>query len=150
MIDPAGTHLGPLAKAIAKFGRRVLEVGCGWYSTPVIHCMSEYALSVENNRTWYDELQSFNPSRILFAQDLVTKVAELATQNVFDVVFLDAYEGADRVACARLFLDLPCCIVGHDTERSYWQPILESARFQRHFKTLSPYTSWFSNVLTSI
>lgn len=152
MHDEA-THIPWLAKAIDMYGQRVLEVGAGWYSTPLIYavCPKEWCLTLETTAQWVNAMKPFAGDRILHTPNIVegAKVHLLANlvANPWNVVFIDCYLGEDRVAIAKLFLDMPCCIVGHDTEQAYWKPILDTAKFQRHFDLLTPRTSYFSNVL---
>ena len=146
-MEDCATHIAPLALAIKRFGGRVLEIGCGWYSTQLIHAMSDCAITLENDSSWYQKLRPSIGGQFYHIKDIPATVRNMAEKQKFDVVFVDCYEGIDRVECSKLFLDLPCCIVAHDTERPYWSELLASIKYKRHFKILTPNTSWLSNVL---
>ena len=146
-MENDATHIFPLVLAIKTFGPMVLEVGCGWYSTPIVHAMSHQSITIENDPEWHGRLQRIAPDRILCVPNVVSAANKLATERKFNVVFIDCYNGEDRVSVAKLFLDFKCCIVAHDTERSYWNSILSIAKFHKRFDLFVPNTSWISNVL---
>lgn len=144
--DIWSSHVPALALAVQSYGCRVLEIGAGWYSTPLLHLLSPHVLTLETDPTWAKRFAAVAHDQILLVPDLISAVREQLSRT-WDVVFLDSEHGADRVACADLFLDQPCCIVGHDTEWAYWSPILAKVKYTRHFDFMMPRTSFMSNVL---
>lgn len=150
IMEDASTHIPALALAIETYGKNVLEIGAGWYSTPLIYtlCPQHWCLTLESAAQWVNALKPFAGERIVHVTNLVDGANSImAHTRPWNVVFIDCYLGEDRVAIAKLFLDTPCCIVAHDTEQPYWKEILNTAKYQRHFDLLSPRTSYFSNVL---
>lgn len=144
--DIWSTHMAPLALAIQKFGRRVLEIGSGWYSTPMVHLLSDHALTLETDPAWASRFVPICNGKIKTTSTLVQDAMALSDQE-WDVVFIDCESGLDRVNCARIFLEKRCCVVGHDTEWAYWSELLSTVRFVRHFDFMMPRTSFMSNAI---
>lgn len=144
--DSWSTHFPALALAIHKYGPRVLEIGCGWYSTPLIYTMSDCALSIEDNPDYVRPFETLCPGRIIHHQHVVAEAFRQASRP-WDVVFIDCHDANDRLIIACFFLNRPVCIVAHDTEAPYWQPLLKNVKYQRHFRFMTPNTSFLSNVI---
>jgi len=146
ICEACASHMPALALAVMKFGPRVLELGAGGYSTPLLHAISPSVVTLETDRSWVETLWPVAGNKLRLVSNMVAGAAAMVKDD-WDVVFIDCYLGQDRVACAEMFLNKPCCIVAHDTERDYWQPLLKRVKHQRHFRTLLPHTSYLSNVL---
>jgi hypothetical protein len=140
------SHIAPLALAIKKYGPDVLELGCGWYSTPMIHALSGVALSVDTDPAWVKKFESLAPPGHIFRVESPLDAVRASIRK-WQVVFIDLAYDYHRVACAEFFLDTHCCIVAHDTQEPYWQDLLKTVKYQRHFDFMSPRTSFLSNVL---
>lgn len=146
-MDPHSSHLYSLALAIRTFGNRVLEIGVGWYSTNLIHGICPDALSIEEDIKWCEQFQSIFKDKIIHRPNVSDGLQELITGGrLFDVVFVDSYHDEDRIKCVKLLWDINCCIVAHDTERDYWNEVISSMKYKRHFKDVTPNTSWLSNI----
>lgn len=145
--DPWSTHVAALAYAINKYGKRILECGCGWYSTPMIYTISDCALSIEENPDYVRPFEKLCPGKIIHSPWVVDEAFRLATKQEWDVVFIDCHNWVDRVLIATFFLNRKTCIVAHDTEADYWKPLLLTVKYQRHFDLMSPRTSLLSNVI---
>lgn len=144
--DIWSTHFAPLALAIHKFGPRVLEIGCGWYSTTLIYTMTDQALSIEENPDYVTPFNTLCPGKIIHHQHIVAEAFRQASKP-WDVVFVDCHNPDDRLIITCFFLNRPCCVVAHDTNESYWSSLLSSVKHQRDFKFMTPHTSFLSNVL---
>lgn len=144
--DPNATHVAALSLAIMKYGRRILEIGCGWYSTPLIHTLSDTALGIEENPDYVRPFETLCPGKIIHHPHVVAEAFRQSSKP-WDVVFIDCYNADDRLLSTCFFLNRPVCIVAHDTEAAYWQPLMKSIKFQRHFRLMTPHTSFFSNVI---
>lgn len=144
--DPWATHFYALALAIQTYGKRVLEVGAGWYSTPLIHSLSDQALSIENDPDYIRPFETLCPGRMILTGNVAAEVLRQADHD-WDVVFVDCEKASDRLLTAQLFLNRKTCIVAHDTEMDYWQKLIACAAYKRHFRLMTPHTSFISNVL---
>lgn len=145
-FDPYSTHVPALALAVYTYGTRVLEIGCGWYSTPLLHTMSSEVITLENNPDWAEKFKAIAGDKLRVVSDIVA-AANSGTPCDWDVVFIDCEPVADRAPILEMFLDKHCCIVAHDTEAEPYPDLLKKVKFQRHFDFLTPRTSFLSNVL---
>lgn len=144
--DPWSTHVPALAAAVHRFGDHVLEIGAGWYSTPLLHAMSRNVRTVETSQEWVDKFKPIAPDQIHVVPDLMA-AAKLLAEMKWDVVFVDCEGNHFRLWITDLFLEKECCVVAHDTQEDYWKPTLERVRYIRHFDFTLPRTSYLSNVL---
>lgn len=144
--DPWSTHLPALALAVMRYGRRVLEIGCGWYSTPMLYTMSHTVETLETDYAWASKFFHLTNGHLHVVPD-IEDGAMMFSDFPWDVVFVDCDPVWQREPCVRLFLDKPCCVVAHDTEAPPYPDLLPSIRYQRHFDFVMPRTSFLSNVL---
>lgn len=145
-MEDTATHIYALALAISTFGKRVLEIGGGMYSTSIIHAMAgEKAMTIENNPEWIKNITPLIIGELKISTDIVED-AFVQSLKQWDVVFIDCYHAEDRISCADFFLD-KTCIVAHDTERDYWKELIGKAKYKRHFDFIMPRTSWLSNAV---
>lgn len=144
--DPWSTHLPALASAVHTYGDRVLEIGAGWYSTPLLRAMSKNVITLENDAAWAERFQCLCNGSLYVVKNLILAVENLSAQP-WDVVFVDC-EGNDmRRRFVELFLNEPICIVAHDTQEDHYKPLLSTIKYQKHFAFIMPRTSHLSNVL---
>lgn len=149
-MDDAATHIPALVEAIERYGKCVLEIGVGCYSTTVIAglCPAERVIHLDSHAGWMKFLEPIIAGgNTAVARDIVAAAIGLKDVLPWNVVFIDCEKGEDRAAIAKAYLDVRCCIVAHDTERDYWADVIRIARYQRHFRTVKPNTSFFSNTL---
>lgn len=144
--DPWSTHLPALAAAVSKYGKRVLEIGAGWYSTPLLYAMSNHVLTLESDGLWASKFSGISNGHMVIVPNLVAAAKEL-TGGCWDVVFIDCEGNQYRRQCAELFINERCCIVAHDTQEAHWQEFLKKVKYLRHYDFMMPRTSHMSNVL---
>ncbi len=144
--DPWSTHIPALATAVMRYGLRVLEIGCGWYSTPLLHAMSKQVITLETDPQWATKFESVAGKQIHVAPDIAAAAKAWAC-HTWDVVFVDCDPVSARVSCVELFLGQRCCVVAHDTEVDNYAALLPTVRFVKHFNFILPRTSFLSNVL---
>ena len=143
--DPWSTHLPALATAVHLYGGNVLEIGCGWYSTPLLYAMSKNVLTIETDPVWAKKFESITKDHLLLVDNLVETIEDLVGQ--WNVIFVDC-EGNDlRRRCVELFINSKCCIVAHDTQEAHYQTLVRKVKYQRHYDFIMPRTSHLSNVL---
>lgn len=144
--DPWSTHIPALALAVSKYGKRVLEIGAGWYSTPLLHTLSDSVVTLETDQAWASKFYSISKESLHVVPDMLS-AAEMFSVFPWDVVFVDCDPVSQRAGCVKLFLDKPCCVVAHDTEADNYRSLLKSVKFLRHFDFIMPRTSHLSNVI---
>ena len=144
--DVYSTHLPALARAVHKLGGPVLELGAGWYSTPMIRALCDDVTTLENYGNWVSELSGVcGNSKIIQTQDFYRDTLPYL-KKPWQIVFVDCDTAEQRVWAVSQ-LSNTVCIVGHDTENSYWAPCLAQFKYVKHWKFQTPHTSYMSNVL---
>lgn len=144
-----GANRNPMA-------RRILELGAGWYSTPLLHACAAaigYELfTVESDASWlhkFERLAQNTHHYLLHVKDFNDYTPLDTTQ--FDVVFIDHAPASRRKFELQRVLVLPVelqprFVVIHDTEphheRSYGlAETIARFAFRREFAFQFPYTT---------
>jgi len=144
--DPWSTHIPALAAAVMKYGKRVLEIGCGWYSTPLLHTLSDSVTTLETDANWASKFQRITGDKLHIIPDMLAGVKRFS-ETPWDVVFVDCDPVSARAQCVSTFLNKPCCVVAHDSEVGNYRELLKTIKFVRHFDFIMPRTSHLSNTL---
>lgn len=144
------SHLEALTWAVASTDGPVLELGGGWFSTPMLHGLCEAThrelVTVETNAKMREELQCFaspcheivRPGRDGLHPDLVAS---------WSVVFVDHGIAARRQESIRRYADLADRIVVHDTQPDVAQmypgmaEALRGFAHRRDFTRVEPHTA---------
>ena len=140
MIDGGfGSHFPVLAAAVASTTGPVLEMGCGWGSTPMLDLMcrkmDRRLVTVETQREYYDQFSDLFPHEWFFMGGEYPRRPEIPAdrfrhEGVFErewlvspyadlawgVAFVDFYPGEARKDAIRLLADKAKLIVVHDAE----------------------------------
>jgi len=144
--DPWSTHIPALASAVMKYGKRVLEIGCGWYSTPLLHALSDSVTTLETDASWASKFRRITGDKLHIVPNIIAGV-EMFRETPWDVVFVDCDPVSARAQCVATFLNKPCCVVAHDSEVENYRELLKTIKFVRHFDFIMPRTSHLSNAL---
>lgn len=95
--DPYSTHLAALMWALSVSIGRVLEVGCGYYSTPWLHeycaAANRYLVSYETSPVWRQRFATMYESRDHVFPEMLPKTP---IEGMYGVVLVDG-EWAERV-----------------------------------------------------
>jgi hypothetical protein len=156
-----GTHMAPLVTAVMNTTGPVFEMGCGDYSTPILHAIcsvqNRQLLSTDTSKNWLD----------LF-QDMKSEMHEFIYVPVYDddwlknpkpekwdsignqtwgVVFIDHRPGERRKVDIARFANSADVIVVHDTETlSYgYEPILNTFKYRYDYVRYTTRTTLVSN-----
>lgn len=153
-VDLVSTHQRLLIGACLRTTGPILELGCGWYSTPLLH---EFAMvqgrdlwTIDNQEPWLGQFHSLRCDRHRIIEigwwwDL------LSIEGIppkFGLVFVDNGQPAEREYLVRLLADRTAVFVLHDTEEmtAYgYQRILPMFRYQFTDKSQPAFTSVVSN-----
>lgn len=151
LMDPTATHLPVLEKLYQQYRfRKVLEFGCGLYSTRFFVEHGCVVTSIEmQSQDWFDKVKTALP-----AVDLRIALGPDAWRNEkleerYDLIFVDGH-GDSRPEClewAKYHTDL---IVAHDTEHPYycWDRAKMDGFKKTIYDTLTPWTTvWERNVV---
>jgi hypothetical protein len=115
-----GSHLAPLCRCFAELADSkgaVLEMGCGDFSTPLLHelCAYRKLVSLDINKGWTDKFQYLaNPQHIIRSVESWDNLLEY--QELWDIVLVDQSPGESRKTSIEALADKAKLIVLHDTE----------------------------------
>jgi len=147
-LDPYATHLPLLAACVARTDGPVLELGCGLYSTLVLHalCLNRPLLSLESDPEWHSRFSYLDAGthRVMLAGDL----GELPDYP-WSVVLIDQQPAAARAPAISRLRQHAELIVVHDTEhRLYaYEPVLSTFKHRVEWRRYAPWTSVVSDTV---
>ncbi len=158
-----GTHMAPLINAVMNTTGDVFEMGCGDYSTPLLHYIltkqKRFLLSADTDLKWinnfkylendfhtfkyvrvYDDDWSVNPKP--------HKWDDIGNKN-WSVVFIDHRPGERRKDDILRFMNKAEIIVIHDTEyHGYgYEPCIALFKFKYVHKIYNVFTTLVSNTI---
>ena len=121
-MDIWATHLPALVACVMATKGPVLEVGCGWYSTPVLHelCKGRNLVTVESNREWLDRISPGYGSKehsFIYSPDYSKALIGLSSDH-WGVVFVDNDPEGRRVWDAERFAHSADYVLIHDYDSS--------------------------------
>jgi hypothetical protein len=118
-IDTWESHQPVLVGLLTRLpGSRVLELGMGYASTPVVLALSSTSVSIETEEAWFARFSKFaRPGHefVLVAADWRTPYLE----ETWDVVFVDNSPYSTRQSNLIALADKARFIVCHDTEECF-------------------------------
>lgn len=158
-MDLCATHLPVLHLLGSKCSiRRVLELGCGLYSTLTFLDRTMFrevtrVVSIEHDLSWMKSISEKAGDdrlelRYVKNDELISHLSAV-TMKDFDLIFIDnATETAKRVDTIRHIASIPVgstIIVIHDYEVSEYQEASRGFQYRLVFSDLSPATAIFWN-----
>ena len=165
------SHLAPLTAAISATAGPVLELGCGWGSTPVLsamcHVMRRRLVTIETQQLFFERfVRTFkheilclggDPDRFRHNGEFEQAWSALPTvilSTFWSVTFIDFYPGEARKDAIRLLADKSEIIIAHDAEcdgkhgggGNYdYDSVTPSFRYVSYYRTMTPVTLLLSN-----
>lgn len=149
--DGHATHLQALVYALNRSEGRILELGAGWYSTPVLAAVAEATmrpvLTVEADpvyRTWARERFGASLHQVIAPDDGIHPHQDHG--DYWGLVLVDHGDGSRRAESVRRY-GRSAMIVVHDTEPEAaaqypgLEDVLASFTERRDFKALTPWTT---------
>lgn len=158
-----GTHMAPLITAVMNTKGPVFEMGCGDFSTPLLHaiCKSQnkYLLSTDTSKNWldlfldlksglhefiyvpvYEDDENLNPN-----PDIWDKIGN--NKSIWGVVFIDHRPGERRKIDIKRFANKADIIVVHDTENPDYgyESVFKDFKYRYDYKRYCPFTTLVSN-----
>lgn len=150
-MDLVATHLRSLVTAALRTRGTILELGVGWYSTPVLNAIAEATrrriVTLDNNEDW---LKQFYPLRSEYHKiELVGFWGDAPLEREsYGLVFVDNGQPAEREYLSYRLLDRTDVFVFHDTEEgpAYgYNRVLPKFRYVYTDKAQKAFTSIASN-----
>jgi len=158
-----GTHMVPLITAVVNTSGDVFEMGCGDYSTPLLHtilCKSNRKLlSTDTSKEWlnlFRYLENKNHEFIyvpVYDDDYMLNPQPEKWDKVgnkkWSVVFIDHRPGERRKYDIWRFKDNAEIVVVHDTENlGYgYEPFLNCYKYRYDYKIYDVFTTLVSNII---
>ena len=152
MLPQYATHLPLLAACVAHTSGPVMELGCGAFSTPVLHALcaalDRPLVSLENDEDWYRLFAPFGVGqhKVAFVKDWDAALADCLFP--WDVVLVDHSPPTRRVADMALLRPHVRLMVVHDSHhRLYdYEPLLTQYAHRLEWKRYQPWTDVVSDV----
>lgn len=148
----AGSHLPILVKLILNSEGPILELGTGFYSTPVLHW-----LCAENNRKLvsYESSDKYFEVAKCYITDwhevyFVTDWSKIDISQYWGLVFVDHYPAQQRRLEIARIANNADYIIAHDSELKHdkdyqYSKITPLFKYRRDFNKFYPNTTVFSN-----
>lgn len=134
------SHYPVLAAAVARTAGAVLELGCGWGSTPMLRAMCRvefrYLESYDTNSEWAER----------FGVPLVGSWKQwMPKMKSYSVAFIDAAPGEERRELAMKLKGMATFIILHDHEAGpaaayYYEQIIPEFKYAETYRLLRPHT----------
>lgn len=126
-MDLVATHQRCLVGAALRTIGPILELGVGWYSTPILHEIAEVQqrklYTVDNNEYWIAQFKVLEEkSRWHFVWPIGWwgELREIAHEAMhFGLVFVDQGQPCEREYAIRMLLNQADVFVMHDTEEEF-------------------------------
>jgi len=165
LSDPEyGTHMTPLITAVISTTGPVFELGCGDYSTPLLHSIckkqNRYLLSTDTSKEWIklfinmkSDIHDFVYVPVYEDDWEKNPVPELwnniGNDKRWGVAFIDHRPGERRKDDIKRLKDKSDIIVVHDTEQPAYgyEPILNKFKFRYDYKRYNIYTTIVSDTV---
>ena len=113
-----GSHLVPLMACVTATRGAVLEVGVGYWSTPLLHAYCAAAgrtlISIDEDKSWIERFKEYHIGRHVVEHANYGEYLCTMAEKQFSVVFLDGSPGHTRADQAMLFRESANLIVIHD------------------------------------
>jgi hypothetical protein len=125
-MDLVATHQRLLVGSALRTTGPILELGVGWYSTPLLHEITTVQrrrlLTVDNNRDWLAQFECLgNEYHSLHLVGWWGEMYEgvIPAKASFGLVFVDQGQPIEREYAVRRFLNRADVFVLHDTEEPF-------------------------------
>jgi hypothetical protein len=150
-MDGYATHLPVLMTMLSKTTGPVIELGCGWYSTPLMHYVCKQTnrelWSLETDAAWINQFTKYNTGN--------HKVELISDWNNHDflskywsLVFVDHAPALQRKVTMRQMMDNADFFVVHDTEADHvyqYSEVFKDFKYRFDYMEFRPWTSIVSN-----
>ena len=165
------SHVSVLASVLSRTTGPVLELGCGWGSTPLIHymCRDRHVYTVESNREWMENFRHYHRRTHYFRQvgheemsveRLMKAWAHFAHEVCggpvyWDVCFVDHTPGESRVPVIMALRGRVRFFVAHDVEADIppsggnygWKQLEGAFKHETIMRSIRPWTAVWSDTV---
>ncbi len=146
-----GTHYPVLATAVSRTKGPVLELGGGFFSTPMLHLMcapDRRLVTIETSPEWYAKSTDLKTAwhEIYLIEPGEEDNLKLIDEVEWGVVFIDHSPTKRRIIDINRFKNKTHFMVVHDTEAGCYnyEPTFKTFRYRWDWKRWKPWTSVLS------
>lgn len=147
----SASHLPILTRIIDASKGPMLELGTGYYSTPIFHAMAEmhkrHCYSYESSPEWYAKALKFQSAyhHIIFIEDW-----ETIPSGSFGIVFVDQSPNKYRRFSLKKFANSADYLIAHDSEirrqsQFHLEKTLLTFKYRYDYKKIEPNVTVVSN-----
>lgn len=147
-----GSHLPVLVKAIYESKGPVLELGMGYFSSPVLHWLcADQGRELVSYETEKEFLWTFRDFATLTHRlERVTDWSKIDTEKPWGLAFIDQHPGEQRKEDARRLASWARLVVLHDTEGRldkyyHYSEIYPLYKYSFYYHKFRPHTTVLSN-----
>ena len=157
-----GTHQTPLIATVMHTDGPILELGCGDFSTPLLHAIcsanQRTLLSTDTDKKWLRLFLDLETSWHTFVYVPVFENSKNPQENKWDqigngihwsIVFIDHHPGTRRAADIKRLRSHTDIFVVHDTEQAYkdYRPVLASFKYRFVYERYRKQTTVVSDTI---
>lgn len=161
-MDLVASHQRSLIAAVMRTKGPILELGCGWYSSPLLHEIAAATgrplVTIDNNKDWLEQFRATDwPKEYGLERDGHKLIlvgwwgdAPFDLYPRWGLCFVDQSQPAEREYAVRRLMDAVDVFVMHDTEEgpAYgYNRVLPMFKYRWDDKCQRAYTSIVSNVI---
>jgi hypothetical protein len=150
-VKGMSTHNVLLIKAVLLSDGPVLEIGSGFFSTPLLHWLCKMTgkdlVTYENNLEYFEMARKFKSRH--HSIRLIGDWSEMDSQTQWGVVFVDHSPKERRIVDIEKYKDKAEYLVIHDTERAdlySYDKVWPMFKYRYEWQECVPYTTVVSNV----
>lgn len=149
-----GSHFPVLAAAVARTTGPVLELGCGWFSTPMLRLLCRH---LHPEHPQWRRLESYDTDKDWAAKFAVPIVKDWTSwqpaEKHYGVAFVDNSPGESRVGLIKRLKGHARFIIAHDTEADIppsggnygWAQLNGLFKYAVTFNAFRPWTTIYSD-----
>lgn len=157
-----GTHQTPLLTAVMNTNGPILEMGCGDFSTPLLHAIcsvnQRMLLSTDTDKEWLNLFLDLETPWHTFAYVPVFDNPKNPQENKWNaigndvhwsIVFIDHHPGTRRAVDIQRLRSHTDIFVVHDTEKGYkgYKSVLASFKYKFVYKRYKKQTTLVSDTI---
>lgn len=146
-MDRWSTHIAPLVRMVSLTNGPVLELGCGYYSTPILHamCLERRLVSAESDFEWMRKFESLASDLHEFHHILNWKDTKIP-DSVWDVAFVDHRPALQRKEEIARLVNSHFVVVHDSEDPSYeYEESFSLYKYRYDYKFVEPWTTILSN-----
>lgn len=148
-MDCYGSHQSVLVKYVMKTNGYVIELGCGDYSTPILHeiCADRLLISADSNKEWASKFYKYITEShcVEWVYDWDKYIKWILGLDNISVIFIDHAPGERRQQDIITLANVSDYLVIHDTDADCYGYDFSSFKYKKTYVDYLPATTVVSN-----